>query len=128
MDQSIQKSRELILGKKGPCRSSLELANDSSKNIQTIAFPAISCGVYGYPWDEAATVALQSVQSHAGTLREVHFILFNDDILQAHRHIADSLFTLPHSRNAPDIDVKGLDIVDLTVDSQSSDTDAVKDL
>ena len=40
----------------GPCRSSLAVANGIGAN--TIAFPAISCGVYGYPLKHACTVSL----------------------------------------------------------------------
>jgi O-acetyl-ADP-ribose deacetylase (regulator of RNase III) len=40
-------------------RSSLELAIDN--DLRTIAFPAISCGVYGYPLDKAARIATTEV-------------------------------------------------------------------
>ncbi|MHC4066459.1 MAG: O-acetyl-ADP-ribose deacetylase [Planctomycetota bacterium] len=40
-------------------RSSLELAVEN--DCQSVAFPAISCGAYGYPLEEAARVALSSV-------------------------------------------------------------------
>lgn len=42
-------------------RNCLELA--VRNNIQSIAFPAISCGAYGFPFDEAADVALDTIQS-----------------------------------------------------------------
>lgn len=38
---------------------SMELAE--RKNIKSIAFPAISCGRYGYPYDQAARIAVSSV-------------------------------------------------------------------
>lgn len=41
-------------------RTSLELAR--THDCQTVAFPAISCGVYGYPLDEAAGVAVETVR------------------------------------------------------------------
>jgi O-acetyl-ADP-ribose deacetylase (regulator of RNase III) len=59
-------------------RSSLRLAKQ--KNIQYIAFPAISCGVYRYPFDEAATIAISTVREFANDFKEVHFVLFSDDI------------------------------------------------
>jgi O-acetyl-ADP-ribose deacetylase (regulator of RNase III) len=40
-------------------RSSLQLAVE--KQLQTIAFPAISCGIFGYPIDKAALIATQEV-------------------------------------------------------------------
>ncbi|PSR93255.1 Macro domain-containing protein [Actinidia chinensis var. chinensis] len=59
-------------------RSSLCLAKEN--NIQYIAFPAISCGVYRYPFEEAATVAISTVSGFADDFKEVHFVLFSDDI------------------------------------------------
>ncbi len=41
-------------------RTSLELAR--TRACQTVAFPAISCGVYGYPLDEAAGVSVEAVR------------------------------------------------------------------
>jgi O-acetyl-ADP-ribose deacetylase (regulator of RNase III) len=43
-------------------RSALELAE--RHGVRSIAFPAISCGIYGYPPDQAAHVALGTVQRH----------------------------------------------------------------
>ena len=50
-------------------------------NIKTIAFPSISTGVYGYPVEQAAVIALSAVkqflEAHDG-LDEVCFVLFDD--------------------------------------------------
>ena len=43
----------------------------------TVAFPAISTGVYGYPIDEAAPVALEAVRTADTSVREVRFVLFD---------------------------------------------------
>jgi O-acetyl-ADP-ribose deacetylase (regulator of RNase III) len=45
----------------------------------TIAFPAISTGVYGYPLDEAAPVAIEAVRTAETSVREVRFVLFGRD-------------------------------------------------
>jgi len=63
---------------------SLEIAN--AHQLKSIAFPAISCGVYGYPLHEAAPIALQAVvdAAHAGTsLEVVRFVLFTTETLEA---------------------------------------------
>ncbi|WJX16485.1 hypothetical protein P8452_06505 [Trifolium repens] len=59
-------------------RNSLRVAKENS--IQYIAFPAISCGVYGYPYDEAATVAISTIKEFQNDFKEVHFVLFASDI------------------------------------------------
>ena len=64
-------------------RSSLELA--ARNGVATIAFPAISCGVYGYPLDEAASIAVSVAREAKGSLSEVRFVLFSDDVLSAWR-------------------------------------------
>mmetsp|Transcript_62104 Transcript_62104/g.196383 ORF Transcript_62104/g.196383 Transcript_62104/m.196383 type:complete len:166 (-) Transcript_62104:1579-2076(-) len=70
--------------------SSLALARDSG--LETIAFPAVSCGVYGYPLGEAAKVSVDAIQEHAkegsSTLTEVHFVLFGDDVFAAYEEYA----------------------------------------
>ncbi|HEX5448922.1 MAG TPA: O-acetyl-ADP-ribose deacetylase [Gaiellaceae bacterium] len=54
---------------------SLEVARELG--ARTVAFPAISCGVYGYPIAEAARVAADAVREH--DLELVRFVLFNDE-------------------------------------------------
>ena len=60
-------------------RTALELAE--SHKLESIAFPAISTGVYGYPPDEAAKVASQAVQSSLQSLKsiqEIRFVFFSE--------------------------------------------------
>ena len=66
-------------------RSSLELA--SEKKIQSISFPSLSTGVYGYPLDDAARIALTTVRdyltSHSG-IKLVRFVLFGEKAYRAY--------------------------------------------
>jgi O-acetyl-ADP-ribose deacetylase len=56
-------------------RRSLEVAEELG--ARTVAFPAISCGVYGYPVEQAAEVAVAAVRGHGLDL--VRFVLFGDE-------------------------------------------------
>jgi O-acetyl-ADP-ribose deacetylase (regulator of RNase III) len=78
----------------GAYRMSMELAREVG--ARTVTFPAISCGIYGYPLDQGARVALRTI---AGTLREqsgeierVTFVLFSADTYDA---FGDELGRLP---------------------------------
>ena len=50
---------------------------------ETVAFPAISTGVYGYPLDEAAPVAVHAVRTANTEVREVRFVLFDRQAYEA---------------------------------------------
>ena len=69
-------------------RNSLQLAVNN--NLRSIAFPAISCGVYGYPIEEAVKVAVDTVLtflSREESIKKVVFMLFSD----AHLHIYEQI-------------------------------------
>ncbi|XP_058075329.1 uncharacterized protein LOC131223829 isoform X2 [Magnolia sinica] len=50
-------------------RNSLSLAKEN--NIQYVAFPAISCGLYGYPLKDASRIAISTVKEFANDFKEV---------------------------------------------------------
>ncbi|MEO8423585.1 MAG: O-acetyl-ADP-ribose deacetylase [Actinomycetota bacterium] len=50
---------------------------------KTIAFPAISTGVYGYPLEEAAPVAIEAIRSAVTRIDEVRFVLFDEVAMDA---------------------------------------------
>jgi O-acetyl-ADP-ribose deacetylase (regulator of RNase III) len=68
-------------------RRSLEVADELG--CRTIAFPAISTGIYGYPVELAAEVALGTTKDELERrprIDEVRFVLFSDEHLGAFRH------------------------------------------
>lgn len=67
-------------------RASLELANAHA--LASVAFPAISCGVYGYPADEAACISIETCAAYAGALREIRFVLFGEAMHRVWREAA----------------------------------------
>jgi O-acetyl-ADP-ribose deacetylase (regulator of RNase III) len=55
---------------------------------RTVAFPAISTGAFGYPPEEAATVALAAVAGATTEVEEVSFVLFDEATLDVFRAAA----------------------------------------
>jgi O-acetyl-ADP-ribose deacetylase (regulator of RNase III) len=55
-------------------RSVLELA--SSKNVRTLAFPSISTGIFGYPIEKAALVAISSVRAMLAACPSIQEVIF----------------------------------------------------
>jgi O-acetyl-ADP-ribose deacetylase (regulator of RNase III) len=62
-------------------RESLRVADELG--AATIAFPAISTGVYGWPIDDGARVAVQTVRATPTSVTEVRFILFSEAAYEA---------------------------------------------
>lgn len=73
-------------------RNALALAEENG--LDSVAFPAISTGVFGYPLEEAAEVAIQTVIEESEKLesvRLIRFVLFGEDDLEAHERILTEL-------------------------------------
>jgi O-acetyl-ADP-ribose deacetylase (regulator of RNase III) len=69
-------------------RSALQVAVENG--IKTIAFPAISCGAYGYPIPDAAQIAVKTTRNFLATedkIDKVIFVLWGDDIYDAYRRL-----------------------------------------
>jgi len=67
-------------------RSSLDVARELG--ARSVAFPAVSAGVYGYPLDEAASIAVRAVREHGDGIELVRFVLFSDGVLDAFERAA----------------------------------------
>lgn len=66
-------------------RNSLELA--AKHQLETLAFPAISCGIYGYPVELAAPIAIQTIANFLATNsipEKVSLICFEVTVYQAY--------------------------------------------
>eukprot|EP00638_Chattonella_subsalsa_P004153 CAMPEP_0117734486 /NCGR_PEP_ID=MMETSP0947-20121206/703_1 /TAXON_ID=44440 /ORGANISM="Chattonella subsalsa, Strain CCMP2191" /LENGTH=256 /DNA_ID=CAMNT_0005549275 /DNA_START=268 /DNA_END=1038 /DNA_ORIENTATION=+ len=58
-------------------RNSYRIAN--KQKLECIAFPAISCGVYGYPKEDAAEIAITAAFEFKGNLTHLEYVLFDRD-------------------------------------------------
>src|SRR5262245_21406229 len=69
-------------------RNSLQLAAENQ--IKTIAFPAISCGAYGYPIEAAAHIAFETTRDFLATsheIKKVIFVVWGEDVYEAYRRL-----------------------------------------
>ena len=76
----------------GCYQNSLKLAADN--NVHSLAFPAISCGVYGYPIEDACKIAVDTTCSFLKTnktIEKVIFMLFSPGDLKVYEEYMRSL-------------------------------------
>jgi O-acetyl-ADP-ribose deacetylase (regulator of RNase III) len=69
-------------------RESLSLAAENA--VATIAFPAISCGVYGYPYEAAARVAITTIKTcldEEPRIRKVYLVCYSAEGCAIYRRI-----------------------------------------
>ena len=69
-------------------RESLRVADELG--AQTVAFPAVSAGVYGWPLGDAGRIAVSTVRDVASSVREVRFVLFSDEVYDAFARAAEA--------------------------------------
>ncbi|OIJ96313.1 O-acetyl-ADP-ribose deacetylase [Streptomyces monashensis] len=62
-------------------RESLRVADELG--ARTVAFPAVSTGVYRWPMEDAARIAVETVRNTATAVEEVRFVLFDDRAYEA---------------------------------------------
>ena len=66
-------------------RKSLEVAN--GLKIRSIAFPAISTGIYGFPKQRAARIAVNEVQKYSGDISVIFFVCFDSETANIYRKL-----------------------------------------
>jgi len=84
--KQVANPRELL---KSAYLSSLRMA--VKNHCKTIAFPAISCGVYGYPHQEAAEVALAACSRDEFNALQIYFYLVGKQMLKIWRAAQNSI-------------------------------------
>ncbi|TYB40940.1 O-acetyl-ADP-ribose deacetylase [Actinomadura chibensis] len=62
-------------------RESLRVADELG--VESIAFPAVSAGIYGWPVDDAARIAVGTVRATPSKVRDARFVLFTADAYEA---------------------------------------------
>ncbi|MGW1069943.1 O-acetyl-ADP-ribose deacetylase [Streptomyces aureus] len=62
-------------------RESLRVADELG--ARTVAFPAVSAGIYGWPMDDAARIAVETVRAAETDVEEVRFVLFDEPAYDA---------------------------------------------
>ncbi|MER6689752.1 O-acetyl-ADP-ribose deacetylase [Streptomyces minutiscleroticus] len=62
-------------------RASLRVADELG--ARTVAFPAVSAGIYGWPLDDAARIAVETVRATQTSVEEVRFVLFDERAYEA---------------------------------------------
>jgi len=70
-------------------KNSFMLAKEDGR--KTIAFPAISTGVYGYPLEEATRIAIEEGIKHAGDFDEVRYICFSEEDYEVYQEVYKEL-------------------------------------
>jgi O-acetyl-ADP-ribose deacetylase (regulator of RNase III) len=67
----------------------------AERDVKTISFPSISTGVYGYPLEEAAEIAVRTVaawlQDHSGPVRVIKLVQFSENDHEVYRKYAEKL-------------------------------------
>jgi O-acetyl-ADP-ribose deacetylase len=83
-------------------RSCFALAR--AHNLHTLAFPAISCGIYGYPIEQAVEIALRETikaLNQNPAIEKVTFACFGDEVYTAYRRAAKTLEGAPEIAAEP---------------------------
>lgn len=71
------------------CYKNCLILADQCHDIKTLAFPAISCGVFGYPIEQATKIAVNTINALAKTthLQEIIFVCYDAATLQIYQNL-----------------------------------------
>ncbi|CAF1017014.1 unnamed protein product [Adineta ricciae] len=106
-------------------KTALDLAN--LYDLESIGFTAISCGIFGYPANDGADVALQTIDKNAGSLPLVVFVLWDDHIYDAWVKKAEELKFAPFDPVQPTSEVLPKEEPDTKVEKQTTDESKAND-
>ncbi|CAF3547193.1 unnamed protein product [Rotaria sp. Silwood1] len=98
-------------------KTALALAN--LYDLESIGFTAISCGIFGYPANQGAEIALQTVNKEAGIVPVIVFVLWDDDIYDAWVRKVEELQFTP-------FDIEKIETVNLLKSSTANDETQTK--
>lgn len=74
-------------------KNALQLAEEN--DVESIAFPSISTGAFGYPMEDAARVAFGTIREQAGGLSQIHlirFVLYGEEAMKVHEDVMEAMF------------------------------------
>jgi O-acetyl-ADP-ribose deacetylase len=75
-------------------RRSLEVA--AGLGARTVAFPAISCGIYGYPPEYAAPVAVAAAREHEDVFDEIRFVFLDEPLRSVFERAYEMIVTMDY--------------------------------
>ena len=87
-----ERSRPVVSLEEG--RRALEVA--AEHQLRSLAFPSISTGIYGYPMEEAARIALGTIINYLGEHPEielVRYVLYDSRALEMHQRVLEQVTT-----------------------------------
>jgi O-acetyl-ADP-ribose deacetylase len=77
----------------------------AERDVKTMSFPSISTGIYGYPIEEAAGIAIRTVvdwlRSHTGSVHTVKLVQFSEHDHDVYRRVAQNLHGTAASATQP---------------------------
>ncbi|WP_425827845.1 O-acetyl-ADP-ribose deacetylase [Streptomyces fractus] len=80
-------------------RESLRVADELG--ARTVAFPAISTGIYGWPLNDGARIAVETARTTPTSVQEIRFVLFDDGAREAFERAQSEDFSDERANSSP---------------------------